>query len=224
MQALNGVWLVAAIIAIIAFITILFFWLHHHSKKRRYLDYSNYQLEKQNKNFNFPDAWDDGVGTVRILPAEQDTSIFDEEEVFASDASTTTNAWPKVISIYVKSKPHENFYGYDLMQSILNQGLVHGTMNFFHYSAGRRTLFSLTSTEPPGSFDLNNMGAFKTSGLCLFLQPHRFQKPVEIFEKMVVMGQQIAEELGGVLEDEHHHILTPERLNYWKSELGGASE
>ena len=96
--------------------------------------------------------------------------------------------------------------------------------DFFHFITGHRTLFSLTSTEAPGNFNLNGMGGFKTSGLCLFLQPHRFQQPAIIFDKMVTVGQQIADDLGGVLEDEYHHLLTPERLNYWKAELGQTSE
>ena len=232
MQDLNGILPIIVFSACVALVLVVSGLIYFRQRKRRRLDYLSFQLDKQNKNFHLTDGWEDGVTQVRIRSTteEKDTSLLnaeakeENEEVYSMNAPTVQASWPKVISLYIKAKPHENFYGYDLMQSILNQGLIHGAMDFFHFITGHRTLFSLTSTEAPGNFNLNGMGGFKTSGLCLFLQPHRFQQPAIIFDKMVTVGQQIADDLGGVLEDEYHHLLTPERLNYWKAELGQTSE
>ena len=127
---------------------------------------------------------------------------------------------PKALSFYVKAKAHEKFFGYDLLQAILNQGFVHGDRDFFHHVGTQgHTLITLVNATPPGTFNLDQMGAFTTNGLCLFIQPQRLTKPFIAFDLMVEKAILLAEELGGVVEDEHHHLLTPERLNDWRSHL-----
>lgn len=228
--SLNGLYLLIAA-AVIVIIALFISWLKSRAKKRAQLAYLNRQWERQNKDFTFSENLDDDVGPVRIrMLGDYDTSIFDGEEIdaiiepvslqpIAKMKPEAKKDWPNVICLYIKAKNHGFFYGYDLLQAILNHGLVHGSMQFFHYSDGQHTLFSLTSIKPPGGFNLDNMGAFKTSGLCLFLQPHRFSQPEKIFDLMVNTAQQISDDLGGTLEDEQHHLLTPERLNYWRSTL-----
>ncbi|MCD6046395.1 MAG: zipA [Gammaproteobacteria bacterium] len=215
MPALNGTgWIVLAAAFILCALLILFVCYHRYKRPRHYNQLS-FQLEKQNKDFIFSDAIDDGIIAVRVI---QPINAGEEsqEEIFAP-ASQTQNTWPKTISLFIKAKSHECFYGYDLMQVILNQGFVHGTMNFFHFINGSKTLFSIAPTE--GEFNLEKMGAFKTSGLCIFMQPQRFQQPILIFDQMLDTAQHIAEELGGTLEDEQHHLITSERLNYWRSTI-----
>jgi cell division protein ZipA len=216
MLALNGTgWVVLAAVLILCASLILFGWYHRYRRRHHY-NHLSFQLEKQNKDFVFSDAIDDGIIAVRVIPPVNNTEEESSEEIFTT-ASQAQNTWPKTISLFIKAKSHECFYGYDLMQVILNQGFVHGTMNFFHFINGSKTLFSLAPTE--GEFNLDKMGAFKTSGLCLFMQPQRFQQPVLIFDQMLDVAQHVAEELGGILEDEQHHLITSERLNYWRSTI-----
>jgi FtsZ-interacting cell division protein ZipA len=220
--------ILAGIAALIALLSLVTIWFQTYRKKRRHSNYLSFQLEKHHKDFTFSDHVDDGIGPVRIR-SEDSGNTYKPEEVFEGSIASqkieqTAPQWPKTLCIYIKTKPHEFFYGYDLMQSILNQGFVHGSMQFFHYGDPSKTLFSLTSIDPPGGFNLDSMGAFKTTGLCLFLQPHRFQQPVLVFEQMIHIGQQIAEDLGGVIEDEHHHLLTPERLNHWRAVLSESND
>jgi FtsZ-interacting cell division protein ZipA len=184
-------------------------------QKSRYATYgARYYRDKE---FALEDPVLDAVGPTRI------THHQDNSPSAVSHPTTLKPqmhlALPSSICIYVRSKNHEKFFSYDLLQAILNQGFVHGAMSFFHFAPQGTTLISLSHINPPGTFNLDQMGAFSTSGLCLFIQPHRLAKPLDVFDLMIEKSKYLAEELGGVVEDENHHLLTPERLNDWRAKL-----
>jgi len=208
----NGIWWLLALV-LLALISFVFWWL---MREKELPSRDGGYTIKIDKNLQVPPEND--IGEVRVRKLDEQDYSLNEDMSYETLAERKKNL-PSMICLYIKAKPHECFYGYDLMQAILNEGLVHGAMDFFHYASGRQTLFSLTSIESPGGFDLDTIGGFKTSGLCLFMQPQRFTHPDEIFDKMVDVAQRITEALQGVLEDEHHHLLTPERLNDWHSKL-----
>lgn len=222
MYSLNGILLIT-LIALGIFVTLITIWFQGRRKKRRHFNHLSFQFEKQPKDFTASTHFDESIGPVRVRQDDPDqttsTEETSEDSSLPPQSQNNTSHWPTTLSLYIKAKPHEFFYGYGLMQAILNHGFVHGSMQFFHYGDTHKTLFSLTSLDPPGGFNLDKMGAFKTSGLCLFMQPQRLQQATLVLEQMVSLGQQIAEDLGGIIEDEHHHLLTPERLNYWRSTL-----
>jgi cell division protein ZipA len=212
------IWIALAIaILVIVFIVLKIFKASQRHKL-------SLKIQRFDKDFMLSEAEDDIIGPARVINIEEAETSISEAEINLHAESTNAPSikpknWPNVMSLYIKAKAHEHFYGYDLLQAILNQGFIHGAKQFFHYSDGHRTLFSLASAEAPGTFDLEHMGGFKTTGICIFFQPPRFARPVVIFDQMVLIAQAITEELDGVLEDENHHLLTPERLNDWRSKL-----
>ncbi len=212
----NGLQVLAAIFISIIILFSLFHLLQK-SKKQKQKKYVMKLARTNEKEFFETEEHvsDDGIlSPVRIIPTN--ASLYNASKEVSPD---THAHLPAVLSLYIKARTDHLFYGYELLQAILNQGFVHGAMNFFHYNNGQKTLFTLTSSEPPGSFDLDQMGNFNTSGLCIFMQPRRFANPSPIFDKMLAVAQHIAEDLDGVLEDEHHHLLTPQRTNYWRAFL-----
>lgn len=207
MQLERIYWLIAFVLACIIIVLIATLHQRLRLKRDRYATYG--ARYRHDKEFSLADS---DTGEARVMTDSL-------RESFNPDIPPALEL-PRTLCFYVKAKIHEKFYGYDLLQAILNQGFVHGSRDFFHYVTPQgHTLISLANTQTPGTFDLDQMGGFTTTGLCLFIQPQRLAKPFTAFDMMVDKAYQLAEELGGVVEDEHHHLLTAERLNDWRSRL-----
>lgn len=217
LASMNGIILFALLL--IFLLVLIFVWFKARKKKQNQLRYARENWQRQNKDFTVSENWQDDIGPVRVRIIEKNEQATPQAEPETAPYTTQNSHWPNVLCLYITTKPDQFFYGYDLMQTLLNNNMMHGHLDFFHFSENDQTLFSIAAIEPPGHFTLSNIGNFKTRGLCLFLQPRRFADPEPVFEKMAEIGKKIAEELGGTLEDNNNHLLTPERFNYWCSTL-----
>lgn len=208
MQLERIYWLIGLVVACIIIVLIAMLHQKLRLKRDRYATYG--ARYRQDKEFSLTES---DTGETRIVNSQQSFNLAISPMALAPEL-------PRTLCFYVKAKIHEKFFGYDLLQAILNQGFVHGARDFFHYVTPQgHTLICLANARAPGTFDLDQMGGFTTTGLCLFIQPQRLAKPFAAFDMMVDKAYQLAEELGGVVEDEHHHLLTAERLNDWRSRL-----
>ena len=74
------------------------------------------------------------------------------------------------------------------------------------------TLFSLASSEHPGTFDLPNMGTFETRSLTLFMDLNNVPEPMKAFEMMLHAAGQITDDLGGRVLNSNRELLTKEMV------------
>lgn len=156
---------------------------------------------------------DDIIGTVKVVPAE---SYQAREPVNNSMTSATTASKAKasideeeLLVIYVAAGANGQFMGYELMQSLMAQGLQSGPMNIVHrYDEEGRIIFSVAAATGTGTIDLTNMGDFVTPGLCLFIYPHKAVRPRHAFNEMVDCAMQLADELDGQVLDQHRQPWT----------------
>jgi len=141
------------------------------------------------------------------------------------DVSTTTkptsvksaelgkDEWIILKVVASKGKPYQ---GYEMIQTLLTEGLRFGRMNIFHRHEQNNgkgaVLFSLASIAKPGTFDLNNIGALQCFGFTLFFSITRVENPTDVLNSMVETARNIAEELGGELYTHTHQLLTTEQL------------
>lgn len=214
MQLERIYWLIAVVCFFIILAYVMVVYQRLRQRRERYATYG--ARYRQDKEFALSEETETVVGH----NATSNHFAVHAPQPLAAPEASGEHELPRTLCFYVKAKIHEKFFGYDLLQAILNQGFVHGARDFFHYTTVQgQTLISLANTQAPGCFDLDQMGNFTTTGLCLFIQPQRLAKPFAAFDLMVDKAYQLAEELGGVVEDEHHHLLTPERLNDWRSRL-----
>ena len=113
----------------------------------------------------------------------------------------------------VESRPYQ---GYELLQAILSTGFRYGEMNIFHRYEKKTnkgaTLFSLVSSEKPGTFDLPNMAVFKTRGLSLFMDLNKVPEPMKAFEMMLHAAGQLTDDLGGRVLNANRELLTKEMV------------
>lgn len=210
--------LIGVVLVLIGIVCIALVLKRSRQQRERYATYG--ARYRQDKEFSIFDEDTEPSHTYNTTPSSTAPKIRQYPAPLTVTPEEMPAELPRTLCFYVKAKMHEKFFGYDLLQAILNQGFVHGSRDFFHYSTLQgHTLISLTNAEAPGTFNLDQMGGFTTTGLCLFIQPCRLQKPFGAFDLMVNKAKQLAEELGGIVEDEHHHLLTAERLNDWRSRL-----
>jgi len=120
------------------------------------------------------------------------------------------------IALYLIAPKNTLYAGYELLQALLSAGLRFGEHRIFHrheQKDGRGSvLFHCASAIAPGTFDLSKMGAFTSSGLCLFFSVNRVEDPLLTFDMMLNTVDQLSEDLGGYVLDEKHESFTKETM------------
>jgi cell division protein ZipA len=159
-----------------------------------------------------PAPLEDGViGPVRVVAAEEyEPRQRETEVVVEAEVSTTKKVDDsELLVMYVAAGNNGQFMGYELMQSLMAQGLQAGPMNIVHrYDEEGRIIFSVASAAGAGVIDLTNMGDFATPGLCFFIYPKKTVRPRYAFNEMVDCAIQLADELDGQVLDQNREPWT----------------
>jgi len=125
-----------------------------------------------------------------------------------------------VLILNVVAYPSGLITGQQLLKSIHQAGFRFGKMDIFHYyfdsSSNYAILFSLVNMVKPGFFDLVNITNFTTPGISLFMVIPSYGDAYQNFKLMLQSAQRIADDLGGIVQDDEHHIITPQKLEIYK--------
>ncbi|MBS0350544.1 MAG: cell division protein ZipA [Proteobacteria bacterium] len=125
--------------------------------------------------------------------------------------------------LFVRAASGKPFAGYELLQSLLSNGLKFGESNIFHRfdtSCDNNTpLFSVAAATQSGELNPADMGQFNFFGLSLFITLNLHVYPSVNFELMLDAARQLAEDLGGVVLDENQKILTTEKLQQIREKI-----
>ncbi|GAA4652300.1 cell division protein ZipA [Kistimonas scapharcae] len=131
----------------------------------------------------------------------------------------------EVLIINLMARKGETFAGSDLFTLFMSEGLRFGDMNIFHrhiQADGRGDiLFSVANGVEPGTFNLKTMEEDSTTALSFFmgLPGPDGSESMQAFRIMVEAVYHIAEELGGVLKDERHSVLTQQTLEHYRQRI-----
>ncbi len=140
---------------------------------------------------NLSDHLSEEEGIVEVRECKPKIAVADEFPIKVKD----------FVTIYVVAPAKRFFGGYDMLQAILGTGLQYGDQHIFHYYQGKnragKKLFSLASADEPGEFDLSKIGSFSCSGLILYQKIADYKNPVTIFDLMLDVAYQLAEDMGG---------------------------
>jgi len=120
-----------------------------------------------------------------------------------------------ISALYVMAKEGQSFTGYELLQALLSAGLRYGEMSIFHRyqepNIQKGILFSLASATEPGTFDMQNIGAFSCCGLTLFLRKLANEdEGLKHYEMMLRTARQLTEDLDGILMDHNRKPMAAE--------------
>jgi cell division protein ZipA len=96
-------------------------------------------------------------------------------------------------------------------------------MSIFHKrlsnAAQGPIIFSIANILNPGTFDLNNMEAFTTLGVSLFLPLPSPINNIDAFEQMLEVAQQIRDALGGELKDDQRNGMTAQTIEHYRQRI-----
>ncbi|ABA58166.1 cell division protein ZipA [Nitrosococcus oceani ATCC 19707] len=118
-----------------------------------------------------------------------------------------------VIVLTVMARGKSMFRGKDIVRVLEDKGLRYGEMNIYHaYSPGGRAIFSVANIMEPGSFNLEQIERFSTTGLALFMRLPGAAGGFAAFDAMLEIARLLAEKLNGEVRDERRNILTAQAL------------
>ena len=156
------------------------------------------------------DAQVDGLGAFSAGPA-QTTTVTDAPESL-------------VIALTLMAPGGEQFDGEPLRGALEDIGFRHGHMQVFHYYEGRESgrrdpLCSIANVLNPGKFDLQTMHELQTPGLALFMQVSGHGAENARLDRLIELGEALAERLGGELMDETRSTLTHQAINHLREKI-----
>lgn len=129
----------------------------------------------------------------------------------------------EVIVLNLMARTGEVFDGVQLDKALASCGFRFGDMNIYHryeQHVGRGPLlFSIANVVEPGTFDPDNLDAFTTPGVCMFMKLPGPKRSVHSFELMVECGRKIVTLLDGELKDEHHSVMTQQTIEHYRQRV-----
>ena len=139
------------------------------------------------------------------------------------ELSIQVSGLEEVIVLNLMAKAGEVFGGVELEKALLSCGFRFGDMDIYHryeQHVGRGPLlFSIANVMEPGTFDPENLEAFTTPGVCMFMKLPGPKRTVHSFELMVECGRKIVTLLGGELKDEHHSVMTQQTIEHYRQRV-----
>ena len=127
----------------------------------------------------------------------------------------------ELIVMNVLAPDGEPFTGDQLFAALRGKGLKFGDMNIFHRldPKTRNVNYSVANVVEPGTFDMADMEAFRSPGLCFFLQLPGPDDPSRVFEDMVAIARGVATDLGGELTDEQRSHMAPQSVEHCRQRV-----
>ena len=142
----------------------------------------------------------------------------DEPEKLASPQQNM-----QVIVLNVHCAGAEPLVGTKLFDSMQQNGLLYGEMDIFHrhsdLSGTGNVLFSVANMMQPGTLAHTDPAEFNTKGISFFMTLPCYGDPEQNFKLMLKTAQQIADDLGANVLDDARNLMTPNRLDAYRSQI-----
>jgi cell division protein ZipA len=127
----------------------------------------------------------------------------------------------ELIVMNVLAAPGEPYTGDALFTVLHDKRLKFGEMNIFHRvePLTKAVHYSVANVVEPGTFDMAEMEALRSPGLCLFMQLPGPDNPATVFEDMLSVAREVKTQLGGELKDEQRNVMTPQTVEHYRQRI-----
>jgi cell division protein ZipA len=144
-------------------------------------------------------------------------------EVLRQSVIDGVAGFPQIIVLNIVARHGVSFRGTEMLNAVHAAGMEFGDMGIFHHfnsDNGRRCpIFSLANMLEPGSFDFEDMAAFSTAGLTLFMQLPAPVDSLMAYEDMLTTAQAIATSINGDVCDERRNLVTLQAIEHTREQL-----
>lgn len=140
-------------------------------------------------------------------------------DVSAEHARHALSHAEEIIVISVMSRDEQGFSGTALLDLMLTCGLRYSRdMGIFHRfeteDPESQLQFSMVNVLKPGTFPIESMDDFRTTGVTLLMPLPGASDTAAAFEAMVETAMVIVRHLGGELKDENHSVMTAQTVGF----------
>lgn len=226
---LHSIILLIAVLSVIGFLT---YFINRKQKKKLQLLTQKQEprfdiIDKPNLSTNYTDEqtelYSDPIEDLSDKNLLADDPLMQPKSSYAINThkkpdppKRNKSAVEEIIFLVLNAKANKPYVGYELLQSLLASGLRYGAMNIFHrhedQNGNGKILFSLASSQEPGTFEIGKMGAFSGQGLMMFLRLSTNKDLMSAFDIMLETAKQLIEDLDGEILDDERKILSPEKI------------
>ncbi len=129
----------------------------------------------------------------------------------------------QIFVLHAKAPGDEGFNGSDLLEVLLACDLRYGDRDILHrheHAGGTGQLqFSVANMLEPGTFNLEDIGSFRTPGVTFFMTLPGADRPDEALDCMLETANCLSKNLDAELYDENHQPLTPQVIDDYRQRV-----
>lgn len=133
-----------------------------------------------------------------------------------SSSQDTSNPWKDIYEINIVAPADKPFKGEDIAQIAQEFGFLYGELNIYYVyeqpELRKDEVFRICSLKDPFSFP-EDMKGYTTPAIAIYMNLPPKGKGFAYFKALRMAANILTERLGGVIEDNHHNILTEQMLN-----------